>query len=71
MKSGSGEIYSVYLMYFVNSIRLASFWFLRFQFILIQISRKASTKSDLDEIAFIQNHTNVKKNDNKMLTSSN
>ena len=48
MKSGRGEMYSIYLMYFVNSIRFG--WTI----VLIQITRKASRKSNIDEIAFIQ-----------------
>ena len=55
MKSGRGEIYSIYLMYFVNSIILSQ------TKVLIQITRKASIKSDMDEIAFIQNHPNGEK----------
>ena len=52
MKSGKWEMYSVYPMQFENSIRF--YW----TKVLIQISRKASRKSDIDKIAFIQNHPN-------------
>ena len=52
MKSGRGEIYSSYLMHFVNSIRFGE------TKVLIQITRKASRKSDIHKIAFIQNHLN-------------
>ena len=55
MKSGRGEMYSIYLIFFVNSIRFG--W----TKILIQITRKASRKSDIDKIAFIQNHPNCQK----------
>ena len=48
-------MYSIYLMYFENSI-----WFGQ-TIVLIQITRKASTKSDIDEIVFIQNHPNDQK----------
>ena len=65
MKSGRGEMYSIYLMYFVNSIRFG--WTI----VLIQITRKASRKSNIDEIAFIQKMITKKvKKDNKMLASS-
>ena len=43
-------MYSIYLMYFVNSIRFG------LTKVLIQITRKASRKADIEEIAFIQNH---------------
>ena len=62
MKSGRGEMHSIYLMYFVNSIRFGE------TKILIQIARKASRKSDIDEIALIQNHPNGQKTI-KMLSS--
>ena len=39
-------------MHFVNSIRFGQ------TKVLIQITRKASRKSDIDETAFIQNHPN-------------
>ena len=55
MKSGKGETYSAYLMYFVNNIRFG--W----TKVLIQITRKALRKSDIDEIAFIQNHASGQK----------
>ena len=45
-------MYSVYLMNFVNSIRFG------LKNVLIQITRKASRKSDINEIAFSQNHPN-------------
>ena len=44
MKSGRGEMYSIYLMYFVNSIRFG------YTKVLIQIIRKDSRKWDIDEI---------------------
>ena len=50
-----GEMYSIYLMYFDNSIRFA------LTKVLIQITRKASRKSDIDEIAFTQNHPSGQK----------
>ena len=55
MKSGRGEMHPIYLMYFVNSIRF------RETKVFIQIARKASRKSDIDEIALIQNHPNGQK----------
>ena len=55
MKSDRGEIYSIYLMYFVNNIRFSKTTF------LIQLARKASRKPDIDEMAFIQNHPNGQK----------
>ena len=55
MKSGRGEMYSIYLMYFVNSIRFG------YTKVLIQIIRKDSRKWDIDEIVFIQNHPYGKK----------
>ena len=49
MKSGRGEMYSLYLTYFVNSIRFG------LTKLLIHI-RKPSKKFDIDEIALNQNH---------------
>ena len=61
MKSGRGDMYSIYLMYFVN--RVTFDW----TKVLIQIIRKASRKSDIDKVVFIQNHSYGQ----KMLISSN
>ena len=55
MKSERGEMHSIYPMYFVNSKRFG--W----TKVLIQITKKASRKSDIDKIAFIQNHPNCQK----------
>ena len=54
-KSRREDMYSIYLMYFVNSIRFG------YTKVLIQINRKAFRKSDIHEIAFIQNHPNCQK----------
>ena len=48
-------MYSIYLMYLENSIRFG------LAIVLIQITRKALRKSDIDEIAFMQNHPNGQK----------
>ena len=48
-------MYSMYLMYVENSIRFD--WTI----VLIQITRKASRKLEIDEIVFIQNHPNGQK----------
>ena len=50
-------------MYFVNNIRSDK------TKVLFQTARKASRKSDIDEMAFIQNYPMIK--NDKMLTSSN
>ena len=52
MKSGRGEMYSIYLMCIVNSIRFSQ------TEVLIQITTKASRNADIDEIVFIRNHPN-------------
>ena len=51
MKSGSGEMYSIYLMYFVNRVTFG--W----KKVLIQITRKVYKKSDIGKVEFIQNHS--------------
>ena len=55
MKSGIGEMNFIYIMYFLSSIRFGK------TKALIQITRKAPRKSDIDEIVFIQNHPNGQK----------
>ena len=55
MKSGRGEMNSTYLMHFVNSIIFGK------TKVLVQITTKASRKSNIDEIAFIQNDPNGQK----------
>ena len=65
MKSDRGEIYSIYLMYFVNGIRFGQ------TKVLIQVTRKASWKSDIDEIPFTENYPNGQKMIPKWLTSLN
>ena len=44
LKSHSEELYSIYIMYFVNGIRFG------LTKVLIQITKKASRKSDIDKI---------------------
>ena len=55
MKLGIGEINFIYIMYFLSSIRFGR------TKALIQITRKAPRKSDIDEIFFIENHPNGQK----------
>ena len=52
MKSGRGEMYSISLIHFLNSIRFGQ------RKVLHQITRKASRKSYTDKIALIQNYPN-------------
>ena len=52
MESVREEMYSIYLMHFLNNIRFG------YTNVLNQIARNASKKSDIDEIAFFQNHPN-------------
>ena len=47
LKTGREEFYSVYLMFFVNGIRFGET-----TKALVQITRKASRKLDIDEIVF-------------------
>ena len=48
-------MYSIYIMYFENNIRFGQ------RIVLIQSTGKASRKSDIDQIVFIQNHPYGKK----------